>query len=193
MKLLTYLIISIALIGIQASPSMAETFLDDDYKKQTPVTNQQVAQFVQSCSSNRDERMSAKTQNIFCECTSFGYKDHITQEDLQRLANGTEEEKRAMINKMVIYMYSPCMEFPVRDLVFNKCTKDAYQAGKKICACMADEMSQYMAKRAQAELKGILEKNPHIYDPIEAITSSKSYEAKEKRIVLECIQQNFKK
>ena len=157
-------------------------------KAQTPVTNEQAQKYYESCATNRDERMDIKTQDVFCQCSSMGYKKHMTQEDLQYLAVGEGQEARDVMNKMVLKLYAPCMEFPVRDMVYKKCTKDAYQAGQYICSCMADKMASYISERAQAELSNILKENPNVYDPLEAITSSETYARQEKRIVLQCIQ-----
>ncbi|MGB1077268.1 MAG: hypothetical protein ACPG05_03095 [Bdellovibrionales bacterium] len=155
---------------------------------QTPVTDRQAKIFYETCSKDSDPRITPQTQKTFCQCASFGYKKHMMVEDLQALAKGEGMEARQVMNKMIIKMYAPCMEFPVRDMVFQKCTKDAAQAGKKICGCMADKMSSYISQRAESELAGIIAQNPNVYDPLEAITSSKSYEDEEKRIVLDCIQ-----
>jgi len=154
---------------------------------QTPVSKAQAQKFYEACATNRDERMSTKTQDAFCQCSARGYYKHITQEDLTDLRTDDQRQRNAM-NKLALELYAPCMEHPIRDMVYNKCTKDAYQAGQKICRCMATKMANYTATRAQAELATILKNNPNVSDPLHAITHSKAYEAQEKRIVMQCIQ-----
>lgn len=153
----------------------------------TPVTKDQAQRFYEACAINRDDRMSIKTQDSFCQCAARGYYKKMTQEDLADLATDDQRQRNAT-NKLVLELYAPCMEHPVRDMVMNKCTKDAFQAGHQICGCMASKMSSYVSKRAQSELATILKNSPNVVDPLDAITSSKSYEAQEKRIVLQCIQ-----
>lgn len=155
---------------------------------QTPVSNEQAQKYYESCATNRDERMSVATQDAFCQCSARGFKKHITIEDLTTLSTETGQAARDITNKMLINLYAPCMEHPVRDLVMNKCKQDAFQAGHKICECMASKMANYMSTRAGSELDAILKKTPDVYDPLGAITSSKSYEAQEKRTILQCIQ-----
>ena len=185
-------LLTLCFIMLFSSYTYAQSFNTEDFDgkgaKGTPVTEQQSQIYYNTCNKNRDERMSKDTQDTFCQCSAFGYKNNITQEDLHNMAQGTPEEKRSVMNKMLLKLYAPCMEFPVRDMVFHRCTKDAYQAGKQICSCMAGRMASYISKRAENELEDILKSNPNVYDPLEAITSSKSYEAEEKRVVLECIQ-----
>ncbi len=153
---------------------------------QTPVTNAQAQKYYEICAKKRDERMSPKTQDRFCQCASIGYKTHITQEDLQDLGKQDQNARRVM-NKILVKLYAPCMEYPVRDMVLQKCSKDAFQAGKQICGCMASKMASYISERAQSDIESILKKDPNIHDPLEAITSSPSYEQQEKNIVLQCI------
>ena len=163
-------------------------FIAQPVAAQTPVTDAQTQKFYETCSQNRDARMSVDTQNTFCKCSSIGYKNNITQEDLQDLAKGIGQDARNAMNKLVLELYAPCMEFPIRDMVFNKCTKDAFQAGKQLCSCMATKMARYVSERGKGELATILNANPNVYDPLDAITSSAAYATQEKRIVLQCIQ-----
>ncbi len=155
---------------------------------ETPVTKEQAQIFYEACQQNRDERMTKETQDIFCQCSSMGYKEHMTQEDLEQLAHGKGDAPRYVLNKILIEIYPPCMEFPIRDLVFQKCIQNEFQVGEKICSCMASKMASYMSERAQGELQEILKNDPTAYDPLDSITTSESYRQKEKRVVLECIQ-----
>ena len=116
----------------------------------------------------------------------------MSVEELRASAN-QDQSGRDATNKIIINVYAPCMEFPVRDLVFQKCQKDAFQAGQKICSCLANNMASYVRQRAAADLPAILAQNPNAFDPMNAIVTSPSYEQKEKRIALGCIQGEYNK
>ena len=158
---------------------------------QTRITPQMAQAYAQNCTQQENPYITSSTKDIFCQCTASYMQKTMTVEDVQAM-HGNDQPARNAINKMMIQVYSPCMEFPVRDLVYKKCQEDAYQAGQKICKCLSNNMASYVSKRAKADLPGILQSNPNVTDPMEAIVNSPSYEQTEKRIALGCIQGEYK-
>lgn len=158
---------------------------------QTVISNQDANQYYQSCLTKTDPRITKPTQDIFCQCTASFMKKNMSVEDVQAMAKQDQTGRNAL-NKMLTQVYAPCMEFPVRDWVYQKCTQDAFQAGKQICSCMSDNMAKYVRERASQDLPTILANNPNLTDPMEAIVNSQSYEQAEKRIVLGCLQGEYK-
>ncbi len=156
-------------------------------KAQTSVSSEMARDYITNCNKQTDERMSKETQDIFCRCTALQMQKNISVEDMQAMSSGD----RDAANKILINVYAPCMEFPVRDLIFNKCRKDAYQAGKQICDCMATKVAAYTAEQAQEQLENILKYNPDVYDPMQEIIESNGFQKYEKRVVLECIQEKM--
>ncbi len=157
---------------------------------QTAISQKAATDYYQSCLTKTDERITPQTQDIFCKCTATYMQKSMSVQDVQAMALQNQTGRNAL-NKMLTNVYAPCMEFPIRDMVFQKCTKDAYQAGQKICSCLSTNMANYVKERAGAELPAILAANPNLTDPMEAIVSSPSYEQAEKRIVLGCIQGEY--
>ncbi len=157
---------------------------------QTAITQQAATEYYNSCLTKTDERITSQTQDIFCRCTATYMMKNMSVEEVQSMA-GQDQRARSSINKMLTTVYAPCMEFPVRDWVYQKCTNDVYQAGQKICSCMSNNMATYVRERAAADLPAILAANPSVTDPMEAIVSSPTYEQTEKRIVLGCVQGEF--
>lgn len=154
---------------------------------QTPVNAQTAQTYTQNCEATRDPRMLNDTQEIFCQCTAMQMQKSYTMEDMQNLSK-QDATGRAAVNKMLLNVYAPCMEFPVRDLIYAKCKADAYQAQQGICECLSKRMAGYMTAESQKLLGGILQRNPNIIDPITEIMASPEFAQKEKRIVLDCIQ-----
>ena len=179
MKILSLLLGLIVLIS-SYSPAIA----------QTAITQKAATDYYNSCLTKTDERITSQTQDIFCRCTATYMMKNMSVEEVQYMA-GQNQNARNSINKMLTTVYAPCMEFPVRDWVFQKCTNDAYQAGQKICSCMSNNMATYVRERAAADLPAILAANPNVTDPMAAIVSSPTYEQAEKRIVLGCVQGEF--
>lgn len=154
----------------------------------TPVTGEMAAKYNQTCKVNRDMRMHEDTQNILCDCTAMKMQGAMSVEDMQAMG-GNDQNARVAINKMLTTVYAPCMEFPVRDLIYGRCKQDAYQAGKGICECLSSQMARYTAQQSQRLLGDVLRNNPNVADPMDAILSSAEFKQMEKRIVLQCIQQ----
>ncbi len=158
---------------------------------QTPVTDEMTQSYYVGCLQDREERISETAQNELCRCTTTQYKNKMDVETLQDLAGNDPTKARLALNELIVKLYTPCMEGPIRSMVYQKCTQDAAQAGEQVCECLADNMAHYVSERAQGELGTILKNNPNVYDPFDAITSSASYEAHEKRVVMECIKKNL--
>jgi len=159
---------------------------------QTALSSEQAISYQQSCVNNRDERMTFDTQKLFCECTAHHMMSSLTVEDLM-MVQGDGQAARNAINKMMMNVYAPCMEFPVRDLIFGRCMENEYQVEKGICECLANKMADYSAEKAQKYLSEILRDNPNIEDPMGPIVNHASFRQHEKRLALSCIQEGMQK
>ena len=155
---------------------------------QTRMSDQGTETYFGNCMDLRDERMSEETQAIFCECTSLQMQQNISVEEIQAM-RGNDQRARNVINKVMLNVYAPCMEFPVRDLIYNKCRENKFQASQNICSCLSEEMGKFTATSAKASLGNVLASNPNITDPMGPILESPEFVNHEKRTALSCIQQ----
>lgn len=155
---------------------------------QTPITDEMREAFFQDCFRlDNNQEMSTNTQKALCQCTSHHMQDNLSVEDVQTM-RGQDQAARDALNKMLLEVYAPCMEFPVRDLIYKRCMQNDIQSKKGICGCLAEKMSVYTAQTARATLGDILKTNPNITDPMDPIVNSASFERMEKQVALECIQ-----
>lgn len=154
----------------------------------TPIGAETAQSYYQNCASQPEQNMSKETQDLFCKCTSFQMQKNMTIEDIQTMAQQSQAGRNAL-NRMILDVYAPCMEFPVRDLIFNNCRSNEFQVNAGICACLSSKMAAFTAESAQAELKQILQTTPNITDPLGPIIESPKFKQMEKRLALECIQQ----
>ncbi len=159
-------------------------------QKQMRISDQMKDSYYRNCLIHTDERMSASTHKVFCECTAHFMQENLTIDDLAKTRHTDPAVIRQGKNAMVIGIYAPCMEFPVRDLIYKRCVSNKFQVDAGICDCVADEMAHYTAQEAQNEIAKILQENPNIYDPMSPIVNSPSFEQKEKQVALDCIQNN---
>ena len=153
---------------------------------QTKITPAKTAQYIQSClkNSEADTTTSPTTKNIFCQCTGQFMQQNLTMEDLKAMGGKGQPQRNAM-NKMVVGVYAPCMEFPVRDLIQKQCMDDVKQPS--VCQCLSKNMAAYTAKSAQTTLTTVLQKTPNAFDPMGAIIDSPEFQAQQKQITMQCL------
>ncbi|MCB9988965.1 MAG: hypothetical protein H6868_06480 [Rhodospirillales bacterium] len=156
---------------------------------QTPVSDKMADIYFSNCIAKRDERMTIDTQEIMCQCTALLYQKNMSVEELQVMAQNDQAGRNAL-NRMLVLVYAPCMEFPVRDLIYYRCMENKFQSQKGICGCLADKMAQYTAESAADKLSAVLRNSPNITDPMEPIVNSPEFAQMEKRLALSCIQED---
>lgn len=169
------------LIVFMAVPTWAQTMLNA----------QQVQRYYDNCKRNAaaEQKLTPETQDIFCQCTARMTQQNMSMDDI-KATTGNDQNARNAINKLMISVYAPCMEFPVRDLIHTKCQADVAQTG--ICTCLSSNMAKYTQDQAVKLLSGILVKNPNVFDPMGAILESPEFQAEQKRITLQCLTGNLK-
>ncbi|MDP7142472.1 MAG: hypothetical protein QF692_04625 [Alphaproteobacteria bacterium] len=154
---------------------------------QTAISPEQAYSYYQNCTSTRDPNISGETQDIFCKCTAMKMQSDFYVEDMVMM-QGDSDPARKAINKMLLNVYAPCMEFPVRDLIFKRCIENEYNVQKDICECLANRMADYTASSARKYLSDILKNDPNITDPMGPIVNHPKFIQHEKRTALACIQ-----
>lgn len=157
---------------------------------QTRMDEQARQTYYGNCMKYHDARMSKETQDIFCQCTSYFVQKHISMEEIQ-IMREQSQQARNVLNKVVTNVYAKCMEFPVRDLIFNECRKNKEHVSKGICTCLADHMASYTAGMADTKLSAVLQQTPNIRDPMDPIVNSPEFQERERRVVMQCLRENM--
>lgn len=150
----------------------------------TPISDQFTKSFYGNCLNKSDPNITSETLDIFCQCNAMHMQKYLTMEDMQEMSNPDPQRARIAANKILLDVYAPCMEFPVRDLLFNTCRKRGAPAAA--CECLSREMGKYTAKTAQQTLYDILQKQPYITDPMGPIVNSPAFKKREQSVAQEC-------
>ena len=153
------------------------------------VTDQQQQQFLKACLAKGDARMSVETHRIFCECTAYQIKQNLSIEDVQNMNSRDPKIARAVANKVILDVYAPCMEFPVRDLIFTSCKQK--NLSNNVCSCLSSQMGEYTAETAQKHLFDVLQRQPNIVDPMGPIVESPAFQKKEQEVAQQCALQGL--
>lgn len=159
----------------------------------TPVTSDMANAFYKSCLGKQDQRMSPDTQKSMCACNAAMIMKNMSVEEIQTMKENTQEG-RNMLNKMLLDVYAPCMNYPVHDLVFGECLRNESlnKAGialprQQICGCMATKMSLWFTKEGGALMRKILEEQPNVYDPIGPIMDSQEFKSQSYSTMMSCL------
>ncbi len=176
------LILSIFLITTQIGHVQAKA-IDSDMAER----------YYQDCiSKDRPQNLSEEGQDKLCACTASKMIESMDTNDIAALSSQDQTEARAAINHMIINVYAPCMEYPTRDYYFYTCasnpktsiiTKDP----TKLCNCMSDKISKYMAKNGKDVFEDILTRTPNIIDPMSALESDPEFQNYTKQQATSCL------
>lgn len=154
---------------------------------QTKMSNEKAGEFYKHCLQRaaEDKTMKQSTKALFCQCNMVHMQQTMTMEDVAA-STGNDQAARNAINKMLIEVYAPCMEYPVRDLLAGQCAKDI--PGKpKVCNCISDNMGSYMSKVAKPMFKEMLSKNPNMTDPMNALLENPEFKKQQQNMAFSCI------
>src|SRR5690606_17950523 len=110
---------------------------------QTAVSKEMANAYYNDCAAKADPRFSPDSLSAFCSCTSVQIMEKMSVEEVQTMGQNTQEG-RNMLNKMLLDVYAPCMQYPVEDMVAGECLTDkkvetlGWQGDKRaLCGCMA--------------------------------------------------------
>ncbi|PJB73556.1 MAG: hypothetical protein CO093_00400 [Alphaproteobacteria bacterium CG_4_9_14_3_um_filter_47_13] len=179
MNLLKTLCLIIFLTGIGALPASA----------QTPIGKEQASNFYNSCKSRQDPRMTPQIQDDFCACTATHMMATMSIEDIQIMTGNTPEAK-TMQNKMLLDVYTPCMNYPTQSLVKGECQKNAAiaKASKEnLCNCMAEKTGLWFTKEGRALMQRVINENPDVFDPIDPVMESPEFKTQSYNNMLACM------
>lgn len=164
----------------QAAPQMPTT--------RTPITPQIAQSYYQNClAAPSNPPLSPSTRDIFCQCTSTYIQRNISYEEMA-MANQATPAGNAIRQKILLQVYAPCMEFPVRELIHGECSaKPQLAAQPHICPCVSKHVAQYMAQSAQQNLAGLMKAGQDLADPMNALMESAAFQQAQQSIAMKCM------
>ena len=131
--------------------------------------------------------MTASSQDAMCACNAAMMQKSFTMEDMNLMLEDSYESRTAL-NKMLLNVYAPCINFPLHDLLFKNCLQDrkVIRLGKVLpvedfCGCVAENTSEWMSKEGRNIMVDVIRENPNVYDPIEPIMNHEKFTAEAMR------------
>lgn len=155
----------------------------------TPLTQQQAQAYYQSCRNGAaaQGQLTPQTQDIFCQCTATYVQKNMSVEELSN-AMADSPFGQEVRQKTTLAVYAPCMEFPVRDLIYSQCQANPQlAAASNVCACVSKNMAQYTAQSAQEKLGGLMKAGQDLSDPLNALMSTPEFTSQQQSIAMKCM------
>lgn len=169
----------------------AETAQDE-----TLVSKDLANQYYNNCLQKEDATMSADTQKSLCACTAAKMSETMSVEEIQTMSLNTEEGAYQR-SRMTALVYVPCMEYPLRDLVYNNCASNSevtkeFKKHKAVCSCLAGNMAKFYAEQGMQIVNAeIMKQSPAgtgIATSLNAFMGSSLFHQKSQYYSLACIQ-----
>jgi hypothetical protein len=161
----------------------------------TPVSKDMANNYFNNCvqsSAKTEQRFSPQAQQMFCACTAARLTQFFSIEDMQMMTNTTDPNSRVAFNKMVVNIYAPCMKEPMREYHYWQCISNP-QVGQissnpqKMCSCAADQLGIHMEVYGAQMFQKILQNNPTIEDPMNAIYGDPDFQRIAQQKAMACL------
>lgn len=159
------------------------------YASTDQVSTAVADQFYHHCVAKRDLRMEYETQETFCKCSAHKLQQNITMEQLGNVASSDINKVTEAMDRLTLGVYAPCITYPVKDIVHDKCTENDFHADKGICGCLSKKMASYTSENATTSLMKTIQSKPGISDPLSTFMLSAKFRQYKKQAALECVQE----
>lgn len=157
----------------------------------TPITKETAQAYYKTCLTKDAPMMSDESKDLMCSCTAAQMMENMSVEDVQDMSSQDTAIARPAANKLIIDVYAPCIEFPARDYYYTTCVENPETSSisskpRELCNCMSDEVSGFLAENAQGVFADILDRNPMILDPMEALANDADFQKFAEKKLLGC-------
>ena len=152
-----------------------------------------------SCMSKHDPIMTKFSQEMLCGCTSAKIQETMNIEEIRAMFTNTKEGAFQR-SRVMAFIYVPCMEYPVYDLLNNECIgneeiRKNLKNYNKVCSCLAENMSKFITKEGSNILSSSPRNNIPNPDALMQSTladfmNSEAYERKASYHTSVCIQKH---
>jgi hypothetical protein len=157
-----------------------------------PETMESFAErYNQNCLKKTDAVLKGEPLRMLCACSASKLQETMTVDEVKLMMTDTPEGL-AQRNRMAINVYAPCMEYPVRAMLYHNCAENKdvlskYKNADQICTCMADDMADFTQKNGPDMLRQNLAANPNDPDPLSGLMQGKAFQDRTQASFLACV------
>lgn len=181
----------------QSSQDELKAFLDqknapDQGQRSAPRDINEFANaYYNNCLKKQHPLLDADSQEDLCACTAANIPQTMSVENMKAMQNA-DDEGRLQRSRMLMFVYTPCIEYPTRSLILNQCLNNPDVAGKiknyqQICSCLGDGMAEFMRDEAPRFIENEIRKNPDSVDPLGYMMRTPLYQNRSEYYLRQCI------
>ena len=176
-----------------AQRQLQELLQEEEQKQQAQKSVQDYANdYYQNCLKQEHPVLKGEDLQLLCGCTSAKFAENMTLKQIQVMNTDTKEGLYQR-NRMMMFVYAPCIEFPTHALLLHQCMNDTkvrytMKHPAKTCECLASGVAQDMKERAPDVIKNALALNPKDLDPLALLMNSNAFESRSRYHTQACIQ-----
>lgn len=146
--------------------------------------------YFKNCTAQKHHILKNEELKLFCGCTAANMSEIMSPEEVQLMSTDTPEGQFQR-NRMMLLVYTPCIEFPTRALIMNSCTQQAMlKRPIKTCECIADGMAEFVKERAPSVVENAVKRNIKDLDPLRSLLESRGYKSQERYYLTTCLSQH---
>lgn len=179
----------VCVAGLMTGNTFAQGYGFGDSKSN--ITNDTANAFFSKCTKKTDPMMSGDSQMEMCACMAVQLQSTMTFEEYTIIKEEPLPGSDAYA-KFLIYVYGPCLEYPVKDYVESTCLKDRRYRGytpdiTKMCRCASNAMARYARLYAPDILSATFKNNPHFEDAMTPLLKSPDFMTEKRDAIQECL------
>ncbi len=178
------------------APSATPNIPELQAPEQTPVEPQNIEEmantYYRNCMAKQHPMLDGENQQLLCGCTSAKIPEVMTFDQMKAMGEDTPEglEQR---NRMMLLVYTPCIEYPTRSMVLYRCLDNGQLKAvvgntQPICSCLANNMALFMREKAGPAIELAIKRNQKDIDPLGMLMQSRGYERAETQTLHGCME-----
>lgn len=148
-------------------------------------------QYFAKCMEQDHPILKGESHELLCACTSANIPGNMNLDQVREMQKDTAAglEQR---NRMMLFVYAPCIEYPTRALIMDQCVnnpqiKASMKNYFKVCSCLAEGMGKVLQEAAPSAIQQAIERNVKDYDPLRALLDSTFYNEKSQYYLQTCL------
>ena len=161
----------------------------------TPVSKEMANKYFANCvqsSAATEQRFSPDAQQMFCACTAARLNQFYSVEDMTLMNDTANPDSRLALNRMIINIYAPCMEVPMKEYHYAQCISNPQTAQlssnpQAMCQCAAEQLGIQMKVYGSQLFEQLLARSPLNEDPMTAIYNDPSFQTMAQKKAIECL------
>ncbi len=167
---------------LYVSPSNKHQSETNQGQKAAPdaVVTNYARKYYSNCVQAKHPILEGADLQLLCSCTAAKFTEVMSASEIEEMQQPTSEGQHQR-NRMLMFVYAPCIEFPTRAMIMNECmskTQNQYMMKNQVqtCECLADGVAKDMAELAPQYIEQAIRKNPKDLDPLALLLNSDAYE-----------------